>query len=101
MALHLGIDRAKSLTRNRPRLVAETVEGLGEDRRDFDWDWCSTVLFEDHDVLMLFDASLDGIEDSGNEINQALGLANLAAADWFKPFRPRQARDPDRGFRHS
>ncbi|WKX15982.1 hypothetical protein [Streptomyces sp. NL15-2K] len=25
MALHLGIDRAKSLTRNRPRLVAETV----------------------------------------------------------------------------
>lgn len=100
MALHLGIDRAKSLTRNRPRLVAETVEGLGEDRRDFDWDWCSTVLFEDHDVLMLFDASLDGIEDSGNEINQSLGLANLAAADWFVPFRPGQARDPDRGFRH-
>ncbi|MEV7871432.1 hypothetical protein AB0P17_36250 [Streptomyces sp. NPDC088124] len=101
MALHLGIDRAKSLTRNRPRLVAETVQGLGEDRRDLDWDWCSDVLFEDHDVLMLFDASLDGIEDRGNEINQALGLANLAAADWFKPFRPRQARDPDRGFRHS
>ncbi|MER6330537.1 hypothetical protein ABT298_14675 [Streptomyces sp. NPDC001034] len=100
MALHLGIDRAKSLTRNRPRLVAETVEGLGEDRRDFDWDWCSDVLFEDHDVLMLFDASLDGIEDSGNEVNQALGLANLAAADWFVPFRPSQARDPDRGFRH-
>jgi len=44
MALHLGIDRAKSLTRNRPRLVAETVKGLGEDRRDFDWDWCSDVL---------------------------------------------------------
>ncbi|MCL7382519.1 hypothetical protein [Streptomyces sp. 35G-GA-8] len=101
MALHLGIDRAKSLTRNRPRLVAETVKGLGEDRRDFDWDWCSDVLFEDHDVLMLFDASLDGIEDSGNEINQALGLANLASADWFVPFRPRQARDPDRGFSHS
>ncbi|MCP9956093.1 hypothetical protein [Streptomyces sudanensis] len=101
MALHLGIDRAKSLTRNRPRLVAETVEGLSEDRRDFDWDWCSDVLFEDHDVLMLFDASLDGIEDSGNDINQALGLANLAAADWFVPFRPSQARDPERGFRHS
>ncbi|MFJ3891078.1 hypothetical protein [Streptomyces rubrogriseus] len=100
MALHLGIDQAKSLTRNRPRLVAETVEGLAEDRGDFDWDWCSDVLFEDHDVLMLFDASLDGIEDSGNDINQALGLANLAAADWFEPFRPDEARDPDRGFRH-
>ncbi|MFG2684131.1 hypothetical protein [Streptomyces sp. NPDC048392] len=101
MALHLGIDRAKSLTRNRPRLVAETVEGLDEDRGDFDWDWCSTVLFEDHDVLMLFDASLDGIEDSGNDVNQALGLANLAAVDWFEPFRPGQARDPARGFRHA
>ncbi|MEU1785044.1 hypothetical protein ABZ553_03930 [Streptomyces sparsogenes] len=101
MALHLGIDRARALTRNRPRLVAKTVEGLSEDRRDFDWDWCSTVLFEDHDVLMLLDASLDGIEDSGNEINQALGLANLAAADGFEPFSPDQARDPARGFRHS
>ncbi|MER6452776.1 hypothetical protein ABT270_09125 [Streptomyces sp900105245] len=98
MALHLGIDRAKSLTRNRPRLVAECVAGLSEDRRDYDWDWCSDVLFDDHDVLMLFDASLDGIEDSANEINQALGLANLAPADWFSPFRPGQARDPDRGF---
>ncbi|MGW0538252.1 hypothetical protein [Streptomyces sp. NPDC003032] len=101
MALQLGIDRAKSLTRNRPRLVAETVEGLGEDRRDFDWDWCSSVLFEDRDVLMLFDASLDGIEDSGNEIDQALGVANPAAAQWFVPFRPSQARDAARGFRRS
>ncbi|MFE2538081.1 hypothetical protein [Streptomyces sp. NPDC059371] len=33
MALHLGIDRAKSLTRNRPRLVAQTVAGLDEDPR--------------------------------------------------------------------
>ncbi|MFE1781256.1 hypothetical protein ACFW9F_01345 [Streptomyces sp. NPDC059506] len=100
MALHLGIDRAQALTRNRPRLVAECVAGLGEDRRDYDWAWCSDVLFEDHDVLMLFNAALDGIEDSGNEINQALGLANLAPADWFSPFRPGQARDPGRGFRH-
>ena len=100
MALHLGIDRARALTRNRPRLVEETAAGLPEDRGDFDWDWCSTVLFEDHDVLMLFDASLDGIEDSGNEINQAMGLSNLGAAKWFEPFRPDQARDPGRGFLH-
>jgi hypothetical protein len=100
MALHLGIGRARALTRNRPRLVAEAVAGLGEDRRDFDWDWCSDALFEDHDVLMLFDASLDGIEDSTNEINQALGLTSLAPADWFVPFRTGPARDAGRGFRH-
>ncbi|GGQ85196.1 hypothetical protein [Streptomyces flaveolus] len=46
-------------------VFSERISG-DEDRRDFDWDWCSDVLFEDHDVLMLFDASLDGIEDSTN-----------------------------------
>ncbi|MFJ8762069.1 hypothetical protein [Streptomyces cyaneofuscatus] len=52
-------------------------------------------------MLMLFDASLDGIEDSGNDINQAMGMANLASADWFEPFDPEESREPGRGFRHS
>ncbi|MFJ1610721.1 hypothetical protein ACIOHS_46590 [Streptomyces sp. NPDC088253] len=33
---------------------------------------------QDHDVLMLFDDSLDGVEDSGSGVNQALGMVNLA-----------------------
>ncbi|MEU1535533.1 hypothetical protein [Streptomyces fagopyri] len=47
MALHLGIARARDLTHNRPRLVADTVAGLPEARRDGDWDACSAVLFQD------------------------------------------------------
>lgn len=35
MALHLGIARARELTRNRPRVVRETVADLPEHRRDF------------------------------------------------------------------
>ncbi|MFI1226165.1 MULTISPECIES: hypothetical protein [unclassified Streptomyces] len=101
MALHLGIARARSLTLNRPALVDRAVAELPEGRDDYDWNWCSSVLFEDHDVLMLFDASLDGIEDSGNDINQAMGMANLASADWFEPFDPEESREPGRGFRHS
>jgi hypothetical protein len=100
MALHLGIARADNLTRNRPRRVRETVEDLAEHRRDFDWHACSDILFQDHDVLMLFDNSLDGIEDSNSQVNQALGMVNLAPQDWFDPFDPEQARDPNRGFRH-
>jgi hypothetical protein len=99
MALHLGIARAEGLTRNRPRLVREAVADLPEHRRDFDWSACSDELFEDHDVLMLFDASLDGVEDSGSDVNQALGMVNLAPLDWFAPFDPEQARAGDRGFR--
>jgi len=41
--------------------------------------------FEDWDVLMLFNAQMDGIEDS--PIAAHMGFANLAAPDWFKPFR--------------
>jgi hypothetical protein len=100
MALHLGIARADDLTRNRPHLVRETVENLPEHRRDFDWHACSDILFQDHDVLMLFDNSLDGIEDSDSQVNQALGMVNLGPQDWFDPFAPEQARDPNRGFSH-
>jgi hypothetical protein len=46
------------------------------------------LAFEDHDVLMLFDARFDGIEDS--DIGEMMGMANLHVRDWFKPFRPDQ-----------
>jgi hypothetical protein len=42
--------------------------------------------FEDHDVLMLFDARFDGIETG--DIADHMGFANLHVRDWFTPFRP-------------
>lgn len=99
MALHLGIAHARAMERNRPRLVRETVGELVAHRRDYDWNACSDYLFQDHDVLMLFDSALDGLEDS--DINQAMGMENLAPADWFAPFDSDHARDPARGYRHS
>jgi hypothetical protein len=39
------------------------------------------LLFEDHDVLMLVNPTLDGIEDS-----DFTGSANLHPRDWVKPF---------------
>lgn len=100
MALHLGIARAEALTKNRPRFLREHLADLPEHRRDFDWDACSDELFEDHDVLMLFDPALDGVEDSSSPVNQALGMVNLAPLDWFTPFDSDDARDPDRGYKH-
>ncbi|MGW6259927.1 dTDP-glucose 4,6-dehydratase [Streptomyces sp. NPDC055085] len=84
---------------NRPRLVQDTVAGLAAERGDFDWDACSGVLFEDHDVLMLFDDSLDGIEDAAGAVHQAMGMINLAPLDWYTAFYSERARDPHRGFR--
>jgi hypothetical protein len=42
--------------------------------------------FEDHDVLMLFEARFDGIES--DEIAEEMGIENLHVRDWFTPFRP-------------
>ncbi|WP_327378954.1 hypothetical protein OG393_34190 (plasmid) [Streptomyces sp. NBC_01216] len=100
MALHLMIDRARSITTNRPNAVRDLVADLPRRHADYDWEGCSDNLFEDHDVLMLFDARLDGMEDKDSEIHQAMGMVNLAADEWFEPFRADDARDPDRGFRN-
>ncbi|MFE9313452.1 hypothetical protein ACFYM5_38845 [Streptomyces sp. NPDC006706] len=51
-------------------------------------------------MLMLSDHSLDRIEDAGGDINQSVGVINLASHDWFAVFDPEQARDPARGFCH-
>lgn len=48
--------------------------------RDEDFYWMREVLFEDHDVLMLYNRPLDGIEI------EADGNSSLHPRDWFLPF---------------
>ncbi|MFD5615117.1 hypothetical protein [Kitasatospora sp. NPDC127060] len=50
---------------------------------------------------MLYDASMDGIDDPDNPVNQMLGMVNLGLSDWFTPFDPDAGRDPARGFRYA
>ncbi|WP_331725866.1 hypothetical protein [Streptomyces sp. NBC_00470] len=100
MALHLMIDHARSITTNRPNAVRRLVTNLPRSHADYDWEGCSDLLFEDHDVLMLFDARLDGMEDKESEVHQAMGMVNLAADEWFEPFHADEPRDPNRGFRN-
>ncbi|WP_309052866.1 hypothetical protein [Streptomyces sp.] len=76
------------------------AHNLGERMADEPSLASSDILFQDHDVLMLFDDSLDGIEDPAGDLYQSMGMVNLAPQDWFVPFDSEQARDPARGFRH-
>lgn len=78
----------------------DTAHGTLPEHRDaYDWDACSDLFFQDHDVLMLFDSRLDGIEDPDGDVNQRLGMGDLRTAAWFEPFGYPDARDPGRGFR--
>ncbi len=88
MALHLVIDVAEALVSDEILPVEEHLPGHGE--ADTDFDWPREVLFRDHDVLMLFNASLDGIEDESNEFQEQYHFANLHPRDWFVTF-------PDQG----
>lgn len=98
LALHLAI-------RNAPgweEILREQDEhaALPKHADDYDWDMCSELFFEDHDVLMLYDNGLDGIETDG-DANRDLGLGHtLHPTNWFKPFNSGQPiRDETRGFR--
>ena len=54
--------------------------------RDDDSDLARELLFPDDDVLLLFDASLDGIEDPQSQLAEHRLFANLHPRVWFLPF---------------
>jgi hypothetical protein len=99
MALHLAIKDAPGYLEMCQEDRDERHEALPKQRDDYDWDMCSELLFEDHDVLMLYDASLDGFEDPSGGQNREYGVGDLRPAAWFKFFSHLEPRDPDRGFR--
>ena len=74
-------------------LIARCEALIGEREGELDdpdslrekFDEAHDLAFEDHDVLLLFDARFDGIEDS--DIGEMMGMANLHVRDWFRPFR--------------
>jgi hypothetical protein len=98
MALHLAIDDAPGYLEMRREAGDERHAALPEHSDDYDWASCSDLLFEDHDVLMLFDASLDGFEDPGNATNQQFRVGDLRPTAWFGSFSHLEPRDPDRSF---
>jgi hypothetical protein len=100
MALHLAIEDAPvSLEMEDDDSDDERHEALPKHHDDYSWDDCSEYLFQDHDVLMLFDEDLTGIADPASAVSQFGGLANLQPSSWFAFFAGEEPRDPNRGFR--
>lgn len=61
-------------------LLGATALGI-----EYDWDEASDCLFHDHDVFMLWNPMLDGIEND-IQILAALGTSRLDPDGWFEPF---------------
>ncbi|MFD5395308.1 hypothetical protein ACFWJW_13915 [Streptomyces sp. NPDC127097] len=99
LVLHLAIEDAPSYLDLDDEDPDARHASLPKHRDDYDWDGCSDLLFQDHDVLMLYSNRFDGIEDPEGEANQHLGIGDLRAPAWFEPFGNVTPRSPERTFR--
>jgi hypothetical protein len=99
LLLHLAIDYAADMVKDGSSIAV--LLDLPEHEDDYDWGMCSEELFQDHDVLLLYDDSVDGIEDPQAEANRRFRIGDLRPANWLTPFDNAEPRDPGRGHRMS
>lgn len=79
--------------------LKDHFSALPEHNDDLNWNLLRDVLFQDGDILELFDPSRDGIEDPEDEENGYLGMGDYTPPAWFTTFNNMPARDSRRPFR--
>ena len=87
-ALHLAIEHSETCVLDGllgPD-IGDAAELPDHGEADRDFDRMRDRLFVDHDVMVLFEMSMDGADDPDSEINRIGRYANLHPRDWFKPF---------------
>jgi hypothetical protein len=57
------------------------------------------VLFQDTDILHLFEPGLDGIDDPDDALNARVAIGGCRASAWFETLANMQPRDQRRSFR--
>lgn len=77
----------------------DLFDGLPAVGGDLDVQSLLSDLFQDHDILALFDAELDGIEDPDDPVNADTGMGDYRPQAWFTAFAGSQPRDGRRPFR--
>ncbi len=99
MALHLVLQDAPTAADDDWDGLDQTLADLPEHADDLDWDMVEEVLFQDSDILALFDPAADGVEDPDNDLNKAMRIGDYRPEAWFATFANRTGRDPRRPFR--
>lgn len=97
MALHKMLERAQAAVKEGWTGIDDAA--LPDHPDDFDWDLLYGTLFQDLDILDLFEPHLDGVEDPDYERNRDVGMGDYRAQAWFTWFLNMQPRDGRRPFR--
>jgi hypothetical protein len=99
MALHLMLVVVAAAVADGWTGVEDYLAELPAHPDDFNWDEASEDLFQDTDILALFDPKLDGIEDPDNELNLHMRIGDYRPQAWFDTFANMARRDGRRPFR--
>lgn len=99
MAFHLMLRSAEAAVDDGWGSLDETLQRLPEHADDYDWEMATEVLLQDTDILSLFNATLDGVEDPDTEYNKIMGMGDYRPTAWFRPFLNVTPRDGRRSFR--
>jgi hypothetical protein len=100
LALHLILEDAPPAVEDGwTGLDEATLDALPGHPDDFDWHAMPDALFQDTDILHLFEPDLDGIDDPGNALNTQMAIGDYRPSAWFENFANMQPRDERRGFR--
>jgi hypothetical protein len=97
MALHLMLRDAAAVADGWAWIVDKAKVPPNPD--DFNWDDVQDGLFQDTDILALFNPHLDGIEDPEVEVNRNMRIGDYRPQAWFDTFANMQRRDGRRPFR--
>lgn len=77
--------------------LLDYLEALPTHENDYAWEDCRDYLFDDHDILFLFDRTLEGIEDPHSAIYGVVpDVADYRPQSWFEPFWGQPPRVPSR-----
>jgi len=96
MALHLAVQANQELD---DEWLEQILTTMRSDPGDEDRDGVTDALFQDTDILGLFDPALDGIEDPNSDANAYFQIGDYRPPAWFHTFRNMKPRDEQRGLR--
>jgi hypothetical protein len=100
LALHLILEDAPAAVEDGwTGLDEATLDALPVHPDDFDWHAMPDALFQDTDILHLFEPDLDGIDDPRNAVNIQMAIGDYRPSAWFENFANLQPRDERRDFR--
>jgi len=100
LALHLILEDALAAVEDGwTGLDAAAFDALPGHPEDLDWDAMPDALFQDTDILHLFEPGLDGIDDPDDALNAEMAIGDYRPSAWFENFANMRPRDERRGFR--